>query len=211
MHPGASTSPHAAPGSRRYTGPMVPPAQPRIAPEDWYRTTRLSDSVTLIAEPWIEAFYRCNIWHVRGRDRDMLVDSGMGVVSLRQYVPLVTERRCLAVTSHTHLRPHRRPPRIRGSPGTQGGSGSFGPSHPAGHPGGPLCQRRHLHRAAAAALHLHGIRREEGAGHAPAGRRRHRGPRRPAVPGHPYAGTLTGGHRAVRARDRHPVLRRHRL
>ena len=75
----------------------------RVAPQDWYSTRRFSDDVTLISEPWIEEFYRCNIWHVRGRDRDMLVDSGMGVVSLRQYVPLVTEKRCLAVTSHTHF------------------------------------------------------------------------------------------------------------
>lgn len=75
----------------------------RIKPEDWYRTTRLDDDVTYICEPHIEEFYRCNIWHVRGRDRDMLVDSGMGVVSLRTYVPLVTERDCVAVASHTHF------------------------------------------------------------------------------------------------------------
>lgn len=75
----------------------------RIAPENWFRTERLSEEVTLISEPWIEAFYRCNIWHVRGSNLDMLVDSGMGVVSLRTHVPLVTEKRCLAVTSHTHF------------------------------------------------------------------------------------------------------------
>lgn len=33
----------------------------------------------------------------------MLVDSGMGVVSLREQVPLVTEKPCLAVASHTHF------------------------------------------------------------------------------------------------------------
>ncbi|HFD16035.1 MAG TPA: MBL fold metallo-hydrolase, partial [Rhodospirillales bacterium] len=61
------------------------------------------DGVTWIDEPYIREFYRCNIWHVRGRDRDMLVDSGMGVVSLRRHVPLVTEKPCLAVASHTHF------------------------------------------------------------------------------------------------------------
>ncbi len=40
---------------------------------------------------------------MRGRDRDMLVDSGMGVVSLREWVPLVTERALTAVASHTHF------------------------------------------------------------------------------------------------------------
>jgi glyoxylase-like metal-dependent hydrolase (beta-lactamase superfamily II) len=40
---------------------------------------------------------------VRGRDRDLLVDSGMGVVSLKEQVTLVSERACLAVASHTHF------------------------------------------------------------------------------------------------------------
>ena len=75
----------------------------RIRPEDWYSVRRLDAGVTAIGEPYIQEFYRCNIWHVRGRDRDMLVDSGMGVVSLRQWVPLVTERDLIAVASHTHF------------------------------------------------------------------------------------------------------------
>ncbi len=75
----------------------------RARPEDWYRIRKLSDDVTFIDEPFIQEFYRCNIWHVRGRDRDMLVDSGMGVVSLREWVPLVSERALTAVASHTHF------------------------------------------------------------------------------------------------------------
>ena len=75
----------------------------RISENEWYRVQRIGDDVTLIDEPFITEFYRCNIWHVRGRDRDMLVDSGMGVVSLRDHVPLVTEKACVAVASHTHF------------------------------------------------------------------------------------------------------------
>jgi glyoxylase-like metal-dependent hydrolase (beta-lactamase superfamily II) len=75
----------------------------RATPETWYQTRRVGDEVTLVLEPFIKEFYRCNIWHVRGRDRDMLVDSGMGVVSLRRHVPLVTEKSCVAVASHTHF------------------------------------------------------------------------------------------------------------
>jgi len=71
----------------------------RARPEDWYRTETRGDGVTLIDEPFIQPFYRCNMWHVRGRDCDMLVDSGMGVVSLREWVPLVTERALTAVAS----------------------------------------------------------------------------------------------------------------
>ncbi|WP_417845868.1 MBL fold metallo-hydrolase [Thalassospira povalilytica] len=72
-------------------------------PEDWYSTKSVGDDVTYICEPFIEEFYRCNIWHIRGRDGDMLVDSGMGVVSLTDWVPLVTERPVQAVASHTHF------------------------------------------------------------------------------------------------------------
>lgn len=71
--------------------------------DTWYETRKMSDDITYIGEPFIKEFYRCNIWHVRGRDRDMLVDSGMGVVSLREHVPLVTEKSCIAVASHTHF------------------------------------------------------------------------------------------------------------
>ncbi len=86
-----------------FPGAILASMNRRIAAADWYRTETMGDDVTLISEPWIETFYRCNIWHVRGRDRDMLVDSGMGVVSLREHVTLVTEKPCLAVTSHTHF------------------------------------------------------------------------------------------------------------
>jgi glyoxylase-like metal-dependent hydrolase (beta-lactamase superfamily II) len=74
-----------------------------MTPENWWRIRPLSDGVTWIDEPHIHEFYRCNVWHIRGRDGDMLVDSGMGVVSLRQHIPLVSERPLQAVASHTHF------------------------------------------------------------------------------------------------------------
>ena len=74
-----------------------------VRPGDWYETLRFGDGVTLIHEPWIKPFFRCNIWHVRGRDRDLMVDSGLGHVSLRKHVALVAERPLLAVASHTHF------------------------------------------------------------------------------------------------------------
>ncbi len=72
-------------------------------PDVWYAVERLADGVTHIYEPHIRPFYRCNIWHVRGRERDMLVDSGMGVVPLRNQVALLAEHPVLAVASHTHF------------------------------------------------------------------------------------------------------------
>ena len=75
----------------------------RVSADQWYETIPFADGVTLIHEPWIKPFYRCNMWHVRGRDRDLLFDSGLGHFSLRAHVPLVTERPLTCVASHTHF------------------------------------------------------------------------------------------------------------
>ncbi|MFK7853577.1 MAG: MBL fold metallo-hydrolase [Granulosicoccus sp.] len=78
-------------------------SKPRIKAKDWYTVTKFSDDIRLISELSITEFYRCNIWHIRGSLSDALVDSGMGVVSLREHVPLVTEKKLIAVASHTHF------------------------------------------------------------------------------------------------------------
>ena len=74
-----------------------------IKPEYWYTVTRFSDDIRLISELHITEFYRCNIWHVRGSRSDALIDSGMGVVSLREHIPLVSEKQTVAIASHTHF------------------------------------------------------------------------------------------------------------
>jgi glyoxylase-like metal-dependent hydrolase (beta-lactamase superfamily II) len=78
-----------------------PPELGRSQP--WYASTRFADGVTHLYEPYIHVFYRCNIWHVRGRDRSLLFDSGLGVVSLVACFPWLKERPLLAVMSHTHF------------------------------------------------------------------------------------------------------------
>ncbi len=75
----------------------------RVKAEDWYTVTKFSNDVRFISELHITEFYRCNIWHVRGSTSDALIDSGMGVVSLREHVPLLTEKKLLAIASHTHF------------------------------------------------------------------------------------------------------------
>lgn len=76
---------------------------PRGEATNWYRTTPVADHITRIDEPAIKPFYRCNIWHVRGRDRDLVVDFGLGAVPLRRHVALLAERDVVAVASHTHF------------------------------------------------------------------------------------------------------------
>jgi glyoxylase-like metal-dependent hydrolase (beta-lactamase superfamily II) len=74
-----------------------------VGADRWYEVLRMADDVTLIHEPWIKPFFRCNMWHVRGRDRDLLFDSGLGHVSLKPHVPLLTGRPIVCVASHTHF------------------------------------------------------------------------------------------------------------
>jgi len=45
---------------------------------------------------------RCNIWYVRGRDRDLMIDTGMGFMSLRDAARDLLEKTVTAVATHTH-------------------------------------------------------------------------------------------------------------
>ncbi len=70
---------------------------------DWFERTSFSDNITLLTEPHVSPFIRCNIWHVRGRDRDLLIDSGLGICSLHAAARDLFEHDLLAVVSHTHF------------------------------------------------------------------------------------------------------------
>lgn len=74
-----------------------------ISEADWYETIPFADGITLIHEPWMPFFFRCNMWHIRGRDRDLLVDTGLGAFPLRRNVPILNERPILCISSHTHF------------------------------------------------------------------------------------------------------------
>ena len=71
--------------------------------ESWFEHRVIDDGVTAIWEPHVVRFMRCNIWLVRGRDRDMLIDSGMGMCSLRGAIEDLLEKPVLAVASHSHF------------------------------------------------------------------------------------------------------------
>jgi glyoxylase-like metal-dependent hydrolase (beta-lactamase superfamily II) len=45
---------------------------------------------------------RCNIWHVRGRDRDLLIDTGLGMASLKDAARRLFEKALTAVVTHAH-------------------------------------------------------------------------------------------------------------
>jgi glyoxylase-like metal-dependent hydrolase (beta-lactamase superfamily II) len=74
----------------------------RIA-DRWFEHERLSDGITRIWEPHVIRVMQCNIWHVRGRDRDLVVDTGMGIASLYDAARHLFDKALAAVATHTHL------------------------------------------------------------------------------------------------------------
>ena len=40
-----------------------------VTAQDWYASVALADAITHLYEPFINLFYRRNLWHVRGRER----------------------------------------------------------------------------------------------------------------------------------------------
>ena len=68
----------------------------------WFERRRVDDDITLLWEPHADRLIRCNIWHVRGRDRDLLVDTGLGIVSLAEAARDLFGKQVAAVATHTH-------------------------------------------------------------------------------------------------------------
>jgi glyoxylase-like metal-dependent hydrolase (beta-lactamase superfamily II) len=70
--------------------------------ERWFVRQRIDDRLTLLREPHVVPLMRCNIWHLRGRDRDLLVDSGMGLISLTAELADLAVKTITAVATHGH-------------------------------------------------------------------------------------------------------------
>lgn len=62
----------------------------------------MGDGITLLWEPHVHPLIRCNIWFARGRDRDLLVDTGVGVASLRNEIADLIDKPLIAVATHIH-------------------------------------------------------------------------------------------------------------
>jgi glyoxylase-like metal-dependent hydrolase (beta-lactamase superfamily II) len=72
--------------------------------DSWYRRLDLEHGVTRFWEPHVHPLEQANFFHIRGRDRDLLIDSGMGIVPLRPSFPdLFGDKEIIAVATHTHI------------------------------------------------------------------------------------------------------------
>ncbi len=68
-----------------------------------YKRHKISDTISLIQETGVANFMRCNIWHVAGRDYDLVIDTGMGLDSLKQWIIQHTTRPIKAIVTHSHF------------------------------------------------------------------------------------------------------------
>lgn len=70
---------------------------------DWYRLSEQGDGILRITEPFVDPYYSANLYLVRGRDRDLLVDTGMGILPLKPVLPLTRNKPVLALATHIHI------------------------------------------------------------------------------------------------------------
>lgn len=70
---------------------------------DWYEIHPVDDGISLIRETHVAPWLRCNIWHVRGRRHDLLIDSGMGLRPLKKELSGLAERPVTCIATHAHF------------------------------------------------------------------------------------------------------------
>ncbi len=71
--------------------------------ESWFSTQRIRDDLYLITEPHYYWYNRANLWLIKGQNQDLLIDTGLGVSSLRQYIASLIDKPLLAIASHIHF------------------------------------------------------------------------------------------------------------
>jgi glyoxylase-like metal-dependent hydrolase (beta-lactamase superfamily II) len=71
--------------------------------DPWFAVTQLSPGLFRITEPRCHRWVRANSFLILGRERDILVDSGMGVAALRPVVDRLSSRPRLVFTTHAHV------------------------------------------------------------------------------------------------------------
>jgi glyoxylase-like metal-dependent hydrolase (beta-lactamase superfamily II) len=69
----------------------------------WFATERIHDDLYLITEPHYYWWNRANLWLIKGRTQDLLIDTGLGVASLRHYLADLLDKPLLTIASHIHF------------------------------------------------------------------------------------------------------------
>ncbi len=70
---------------------------------DWYEIRSISDGISLIREKYVADWLRCNIWHVQGRNFDLLIDTGMGLRPLKKEIASISDNPIKVISTHCHF------------------------------------------------------------------------------------------------------------
>jgi len=65
--------------------------------EFWYGIDCFADGIMRLREAWVDPFCSGNLWLLRGSDRSVLIDTGMGVVSPRRILDGIIDEPLLAL------------------------------------------------------------------------------------------------------------------
>ena len=71
--------------------------------EGWFSRAAVDTATTMLTEPFVHDYMRANIWHLRGRDADLLVDTGMGICPLAPEIDMPPGKQLIVVATHIHL------------------------------------------------------------------------------------------------------------
>ena len=74
----------------------------RVA-EHWFEHRKIDEGLLLIREPYVDPFLQANLFLVRGGERDLLVDTGLGLAPLRVHLAELFERPVVVVATHRHF------------------------------------------------------------------------------------------------------------
>jgi glyoxylase-like metal-dependent hydrolase (beta-lactamase superfamily II) len=70
----------------------------------WFDLDDMGDGVTSIMEPYVDPLLASNVWHVRGGERDLVVDTANGFGDLSAVIASLSgDRPVVAVATHGHF------------------------------------------------------------------------------------------------------------
>jgi glyoxylase-like metal-dependent hydrolase (beta-lactamase superfamily II) len=70
----------------------------------WFDVGDMGDGVTSITEPYVDPLLASNVWHVRGLERDLVIDTANGFGDLSAAIASLSgERTVIAVATHGHF------------------------------------------------------------------------------------------------------------
>ncbi len=75
----------------------------KIAADPWFAREPVGDGIWHLWEPHVDPFLRCNVWLVLGRDRTLVIDTGLGLVSLHEATRDLFDTPVTALATHYHF------------------------------------------------------------------------------------------------------------